>query len=603
MQNNPIQCIIIVITLLARRGGNEMHHVYAFSLSIFLLRILVRGDGDQGDKIISTPKGPQNDHDKNLVSLEQATKRLIPQPQATAALRVSSVKLNYSNSIGAIETLKSTGGKALPEPLQVSDARVSSITKHSRSEKMLTGTATIASSRSGTVESIITTVTINPTRTKISSCIYGCSMITLATKMGEAKTTVVTALPLTLPCSQMICPPCGCTTKTINVFGGPVITTITPPVSQVFVTAPFTITYITVTTTVTSCTATTYLRPAIVTVLSTSTVTSTRSRSYTTLTQYSTVRMTPRPKGTTCLPIPNKAYPLDYDHAETVGSSLPTIDCPGREGGYILRATKISSANHERLCWNGVCRWSFMADHQELANAKDSRDHGVERNTCSFGDMVNSSPTTTMMTTTITVERPLAITHIDVGSICSTYIICNPQQFSCPTQVKSLPQLQKFLQQMQSSEPEATGLMMDGVILQNLPPPRAIPAYEDSGSSSRGKKDLGPSIIFAKDDKPEKSIINGAPAPNASERPQVLNHVEPMRAQHPTEVSLSPAGDVVMGQKIEITGEQDVKDTTRENERAVQGASSKNAGARLWSISILGATCTLLSSFLLFLLR
>lgn len=574
-----------------------MHYTCAFLLSILLLGALAKVDGDQSDKMISASKVPQKDHEKNLAYPGKATDESVLQLRTAEMLDASSVKANYPNTTGTVDTLKNTSSKVFPEPSRVGGARVSRTTKTGRPEPMLTGTTTITSSQSGTLASIVTIVTIDPTRTKISSCIYGCSVITLATQGEAAKATVITALPETLPCSRSACPPCGCTSKTISVFGSPVITTITPPASQVFVTAPFTITYITVTTTVTSCTATTCPRPAIVTVLSTSTITSTRSQSYTTLTQYSTVRITPRSQ------VPDEAYALGHDPNEPPGSFLATIGYPRHGEDSILRGAKLSSINHDKWGWKGICRWNFMASHQEPTRTQDSNDHGVEIYTCESSAMAKLPPTATITTTTVTVERPLTINHSQVGSICSTYVICNPQQFSCPTQVKSFPQLQKFIQQLQSSEPKITSLEMEGIILQNLPPPRAVPVHDNSGSLSKDKKGHEPLAPLIKGDKPDDHIIGDHSVPSASKQSQVVNHVDPLQAQHPTGASLAPTGGVTMGRKIETAGDHDSKDTTGEKEEVVQGASSRNSGASLWGISTLGAACTLLSSLLLSLLR
>lgn len=126
---------------------------------------------------------------------------------------------------------------------------------------MMTAISTSLATTNGNVSSHLATVTFDASRAKISKCIYGCTSAYITDTAIESGSTIVKTayldiLPVTLPCSLISCPPCGCTTKTIAVTGCPVISTVYPPSSTVIITANVTITFLTVTTTVTQCTAT-----------------------------------------------------------------------------------------------------------------------------------------------------------------------------------------------------------------------------------------------------------------------------------------------------------------------------------------------------------
>lgn len=332
---------------------------------------------------------------------------------------------------------------------------------------MLTGVSTAVISTSGRTTTSVTTITFEPAYTKIKRCIYGCRVLSVET--AAAKIAIVTALPVTVPCSLVICPPCGCTTKIVSVQGCPVITTVTPPDSFVIITNDTTITFFTVTTTVTSCTATTTLPPSTVTITQT-----TESPSLTTVTQFSTLSLTTITQFSTqklvCTPtpiVPDGCCPADHNwDGKPIDQGLvcrcgklEAPDCPcqskpkpacrcgrkGRGGCSSCRKQPVPQG-----CEGGECPFfNFKAqvgetkdDQHEISDANDSQ-HEINDVNDDQHEINDVNADQDCMPCKHKV--PSGVTSTITGSVCTTFVVCNPVQFSCPAQVTGAAQLSKFM--------------------------------------------------------------------------------------------------------------------------------------------------------------
>ncbi|PJF17952.1 hypothetical protein PSACC_02246 [Paramicrosporidium saccamoebae] len=400
------------------------------------------------------------------------------------------------------------------EPIALVEKQEEEPAPSASGETMLTGISTTVISTSGTTTTSIATVTFDPSFTRIRRCIYGCRTLTVESGSAKAGLAVV-ALPVTLPCSLVNCPPCGCTTSFVHIIGCPIIQTVTPPDSYVTVTNDATITYITVTTTISSCTATTCLTPITVTV-------TTGPSGITTITQYSTFDLattiiqfsTERAYCTPTPIIPDCQCPAGYDWDgqsdpppdPCAGSIIPP-DCPcqpqqeeedcgcdqegdcddcddehpqgvvlvpvqgGCPGGhcpwYNFKAEagkddkKISDSKDANNAVNAKDGKGTVGSKEGQVDAKEKKAVGADGRMSADGKRVKKKckkchpnkpkkgcrpapmggacptgnhPARTGATSTIT------------GSICTTFVVCNPSQFNCPAQITGGAQLPAFME-------------------------------------------------------------------------------------------------------------------------------------------------------------
>jgi hypothetical protein len=305
----------------------------------------------------------------------------------------------------------------------------------------LSGVTTFTHTSSGVTSTSIATVTFDPTHTKILSCIFGCSTLVVTTpvgKIGIAKmedSTTITILPVTVPCSLVICPPCGCSSKIISVTGCPVITTSTPASSFVTVTADFTITFITTTVTVTSCTATTCLTPSTLTITttgngstSTTTLTQTSTISITTITSYSTTKVTTHVE-------PDEGCPCGYDYTSTSEkqkqrcgceptTSIIPPDCPCQQQEECegCGCGCEDGGDNDDGEYYEIGYYNFKVAQGTVGQSKKAKKGSIKRPVA-----------------------PPAVTRTITGEVCSTFIVCNPKQFSCPAQITDGKVLPTFL--------------------------------------------------------------------------------------------------------------------------------------------------------------
>jgi hypothetical protein len=102
--------------------------------------------------------------------------------------------------------------------------------KQSQDQQLTTATTIVTDTDwLGNPTTIPSTFILEPSRKAFQTCIYGCPSVTVS--VGPTVSTVITILPLTIPCSLVKCPPCPntCSTSTISITVCPVITTVTPP--------------------------------------------------------------------------------------------------------------------------------------------------------------------------------------------------------------------------------------------------------------------------------------------------------------------------------------------------------------------------------------
>lgn len=431
-------------------------------------------DGREAEIEYDPEDGPEDGHHR------------APEPVLVPPSRTQAQPASYSTSLGISEATTTS----------------SSHSASSLASALLTGTSTVILTHSGVTSTSLALVTYDPAHTKIQRCIYGCDTITIHPTGTVTTTSTVTVVPVTLPCSLVICPSCGCTTRTISVTGCPVITTSTPPNSTVTVKADVTVTFFTVTTTttVTTCIPSTCI-PTYVTVGETET-------GATTLTLFSTQKIYVTPttsSSSTSEPPPgpplttiDPGCPCGYNEIEEVvddricsAGSLVPPDCPcqpTQAAAPCERCEEVVEAAPQ--CAEGMCGVEVYYLHQvpKDGGSAPTKAGRVRRRQCKACDgsaatqahinvfaavtpvptatppsvkeiaeavvtdttaavgttMVTTMTTTTMTTITTTVLPTPQGTEGGSDGICSTYIVCNPTQFACPNQLTHPSQLSEF---------------------------------------------------------------------------------------------------------------------------------------------------------------
>ena len=312
----------------------------------------------------------------------------------------------------------------------------------------LTGTSTMTVSRSGSTTTSLTLVTFDPSHTKMRRCIHGCNIITVTATGTATSTSIITVLPTTIPCSLLICPPCGCITKRISITGCPVITTSTPPDSTVTVTADATITFITVTETITDCTPTSCPPPVTVTVEV--------APSRTTITQFSTEQIFVTPTTTTSTTsVPPGPPIVTIDPGCPCGYNEDPDEDEEEEPSQCPCNSNLGEASQE--CQQ--CRVYYLAAAAAKVQRPESNTKRAKKNksckACRPGHphILLHPPSAS----TTTAQPALPYTKTIDGGVCSTFVVCNPKQFQCPSQVTTGSQLPDFLASW-GLQAEAAGL-------------------------------------------------------------------------------------------------------------------------------------------------
>ena len=304
---------------------------------------------------------------------------------------------------------------------------------------------------------LVTTIKqLVPTKSHLfSTCLYGCDTISY-------DHTLVTVLPMRLPCSLVSCPPCPtCVPSTVRVSVCPFITTVTPPGTTSLVNGP-TITIVRSTVTRTACTLT-------------KTVTLKPGRNC------NTCQTTSVPSG--FLTGWNAG---DFDdafkkiakddteviqHSSTTSNIVPTSIIPtadeedeDNEGVQLVgEKIRFDKKKPRYRDLRHLINPSQVADVLGAEEEEYLDEEGLDRalleriigitvtktitSTQNSNSILTTTITTTMLSMTRIEERHLQEKHADHGGgICSTFIICNPTQFTCPAQITHAPQLQGIVQ-------------------------------------------------------------------------------------------------------------------------------------------------------------
>lgn len=279
-------------------------------------------------------------------------------------------------------------------------------------------TSTFTTKISGSILTSTTVSTIDQKALKFKSCIYGCPAMT-STDSLVGTTTIITVLPYQIPCSLVSCPPCpACFQSTVSVSVCPVIDTVTAKARTSFVNGP-TITVIRSTVTRTQCTAT------------------------------RTISAKPAPPETT---------------TETVTVTVSENSRSSRQSSSSTRSEEgkaIGSGESERTPF--VDRSLVLGgSDQEQQQSQASKEPLSLASTITetilstvYATPIKHLPSLTI-TKTVVSERivitvtstALAVTPVEASTagICSTFVICNPTQFTCPAQVTNLPQIKAVVE-------------------------------------------------------------------------------------------------------------------------------------------------------------
>lgn len=280
---------------------------------------------------------------------------------------------------------------------------------------ILTTTWTVVAS--GAIQTHTLQRTVQPADTKFRSCIFGCTSIT-------HQETVVTVLPLRLPCSLVSCPPCpSCVSSTVKVSVCPFISTVHPKGYSLTTTLSNgpTITIVRSTVTRTACTATRTI--------------TTRDCAQCSLTATSSASI------------------------ETSGASMEELE----QALLMFAAQPPKSAS----------RYAFTVTQT-----------------------ITADTITTVTTTLMPVQTAMT------NGVCSTFVVCNPQAFTCPSQATGMPQLAPIIQALVDGQAEKAAVA-------GWPRPRSPNgAFLDAGAGEKHLDDgmalvggfaagaLGPDGIF-----------------------------------------------------------------------------------------------------------
>lgn len=313
----------------------------------------------------------------------------------------------------------------------------------------IVATSTFTTKISGSVMTSTTVSTIDQQALKFKSCIYGCPEMTSSDSL-VGTTTIITVLPYQIPCSLVSCPPCpACFQSTISVSVCPVVGTVTAKARTSFVNGP-TITVIRSTVTKTQCTAT------------------------------RTISAKPAPPETT---------------TETV---TVTVEGPSRSSSR--HSSSNSKSEEQSPVSDETDRTPFVDPSLVLSGNSDHEEVVVPAKTAVTPSTITETILSTIyatpsrllpsltITKTVVSERvvvtvtttafPVTPVEETTRGVCSTFVICNPTQFTCPAQVTNLPQIKAVVEAiMDGQEKYGLGgagtrrLTPNGAFIDDMGPP------------------------------------------------------------------------------------------------------------------------------------
>lgn len=303
----------------------------------------------------------------------------------------------------------------------------------------IVATSTWTTKISGSVITSTTVSTVDQKALKFKSCIFGCPELTSSDSL-VGTTTIVTVLPYQLPCSLVSCPPCpACFQSTVKVSVCPFIETVQAKARTTFVNGP-TVTVIRSTVTRTRCTETKTI--------------SVKPTPCSCPTETATVTVTVEGRSS------RSRSSLSDGKSQFVDPAL-IMDFPSEHSkpdDVVVQKNNVELAS---TVTETILSTVFATPSKRMPSLTITK------------TIFNERVMVTVTTTVLPVTTP---TDENTG-VCSTFIICNPTQFTCPAQVTNLPQIKAVVQSIMEGQ-EKYGSA--GVVNRRLTPNGA---FVDEGSA------------------------------------------------------------------------------------------------------------------------
>lgn len=291
----------------------------------------------------------------------------------------------------------------------------------------IVATSTVTTKVSGQMLTTATTVTVEAAALKFKSCIYGCPKVTSSDPL-VGTTTIITILPFTIPCSLVSCPPCpACIQSTVSVSVCPFLSTVSGREKTVIVNGP-TITVIKSTVTRSHCTSTKTVSGGL-TECSCPTTTET-------VTLLEKALIDPA----SLIAEADDDDEDDHHHHQHEHDSTTSIS-----HAALLKTKPADAAAAEFVFVTTTPTTEDLTLATTVTATSTKR-----RPKITITKTLLTHRGTSLITVTTTV---LQVTTQDPGAgVCSTFIICNPTQFTCPAQVTNLPAIQAVVQSIMDGQ-------------------------------------------------------------------------------------------------------------------------------------------------------
>lgn len=327
-----------------------------------------------------------------------------------------------------ISLLKARSEGPAPPPLYIlpDDNPEPKISTNINTFRPIVATSTYTTKVSGQIVTSTTVSTVDQKAFRFKSCIFGCPEMTSSDPL-VGTTTIITVLPYQLPCSLVSCPPCpACFQSTVRVSVCPFISTVPGKAKVAVVNGP-TITIVRSTVTRTRCTATRTISaqtsscscPTFVSTV-TATVTAGKRAASGSLSSFSNDLSSGR----------SSVHALGDSHSEHP-------DVSGKGGLLEKKVGQEPDAEQRETVTYSTVTETLVSTVTHVPTKK-LPSITITKTVVNHDDKV-------MVTVTTTVLPVTSVTETTAG-VCSTFIICNPTQFTCPAQVTNLPQIKAVVQ-------------------------------------------------------------------------------------------------------------------------------------------------------------
>lgn len=329
---------------------------------------------------------------------------------------------------------KPHANRAAPPPIYIlpEDNPVRILSTNIDTFKPMVATSTYTTKVSGQLVTSTTISTIDQRALKFKSCIYGCPEMTSSDPL-VGTTTIITVLPFIIPCSLVSCPPCpACFQSTISVSVCPFITTVPGKAKTAIVNGP-TITVIRSTVTRTKCTATR-------TISYTTTITSCTPETLTVTVKEEIIRHHTQ----------GSSEHMDAFSDDNSSGRSPLVD-----PRMVLGSSSDVHSDQSRIDQMAQIEGDALKKAHQLLTTTETIMSTVYATPSKKLPSLTITKTVysdrVMVTVTSTV-LPVTTVESTTPGVCSTFIICNPSQFTCPAQVTNLAQIKAVVQNIMDGQ-------------------------------------------------------------------------------------------------------------------------------------------------------